>query len=181
MKAGARPPHPIRAALIWSLPLGQHCIATPAVYNGLIFVSDCSHKVYCVDAATGKKKWEFDTQSQIHSSANLARIGATDAVLFGAELPVDDEALALGEIMLAGPGGNHLSRPMTRANYRRFHQSGLLDQSAHDRWQAAGATTLRERVAARTQELLTGPPTFTLDETNRRCLRDLVAQAPPGR
>jgi trimethylamine--corrinoid protein Co-methyltransferase len=100
---------------------------------------------------------------------------------FGAELPIDDEALALGEIMLAGPGGNHLARPMTRANYRRFHRSGLFDQSAHDRWRAAGATTLRERVASRTRELLTGPPTFTLDETTRRRLRDLIAQAPPGR
>jgi trimethylamine:corrinoid methyltransferase-like protein len=70
---------------------------------------------------------------------------------------------------------------MTRANYRRFQRSGLLDQSAHDRWRAAGATTLRERVAARTQELLSGPPTFTLDETTRRRLRDLIAQAPSGR
>ncbi len=123
-------------------------------------------------------------ESGLQSSYEALVLGdelAGYARAFGAELPVDDEALALGEIMLAGPGGNHLSRPMTRANYRRFHQSGLLDQSAHDRWQAAGATTLRERVAARTQELLTGPPTFTLDETNRRCLRDLVAQAPPGR
>ncbi len=39
---------------------------------------------------------------------------------FGGELPVDDEALALDEIMRAGPGGNHLARPLTRAPLPRL-------------------------------------------------------------
>ena len=99
---------------------------------------------------------------------------------FGEELPVDDEALALDEIMLAGPGGNHLGRPLTRARYRSFRQSDLLDQSAFERWQAEGATTLKDRVTAKTRRLLAGPPTFRLNETTRRRLDELVAAAPPG-
>ena len=97
------------------------------------------------------------------------------------ELPVDDAALALDEIMAAGPGGNHLARPLTRSRYRRFLTTDLLDQSPHERWQAEGATTLKQRVAARTAQLLGGDATFTLDPTVRRRLDDIVAQAPPGR
>ncbi len=97
------------------------------------------------------------------------------------ELPVDDEALALDEIMLAGPGGNHLARPYTRSRYRRFLTTDLLDQSPYERWRADGATTLKQRVAARTAELLGGEPPFTLDPTTRRRLDEIVAQAPPGR
>ncbi len=123
-------------------------------------------------------------ESGLQSSCEALVLGdelAGYARAFGEGLPVADEALALDEIILAGPGGNHLGRALTRANYRRFRQSDLLDQSPHDRWQAAGATTLRERVADRTRELLTSPPSFRLDETTRRRLDDLVAKAPPGR
>ena len=87
---------------------------------------------------------------------------------FGEELPVDDEALALDEIMLAGPGGNHLARPLTRADYRAFRQSALLDQSAYERWQAEGATTLKQRVARRTRELLAEPADLHTRQRPRR-------------
>ena len=101
---------------------------------------------------------------------------------FGERLPVDDEALALDEIMLAGPGGHHLARPMTRRRYRDFRQSTLLDQSVYERWQADGATTLMQRVAQRTQTLLdpSDPLTFKLDRGVRRCLDDIVAESSPA-
>ena len=99
---------------------------------------------------------------------------------FGERLPFDDEALALDEIMLAGPGGNHLARPLTRRRYRTFRQSSLLDQSVYKRWQAEGATTLKQRVARRTRELLASPPTFTLDQPLRRRLDQIVEQARPA-
>ena len=123
-------------------------------------------------------------ESGLQSSYESLVLGdefAAYARAFGRELPVDDEALALDEIRRAGPGGNHLARPMTRARYRDFRQSGLLDQSAYERWRAEGATTLKQRVAARTADLLDSAPPFTLDATTRRRLDELVEQAPPGR
>ncbi len=123
-------------------------------------------------------------ESGLQSSYESLVLGdefAAYARALGRELPVDDEALALDEIKRAGPGGNHLARPMTRARYRDFRQSGLLDQSAYERWRAEGATTLKQRVAARTADLLDSAPPFTLDATTRRRLDDLVEQAPPGR
>jgi outer membrane protein assembly factor BamB len=59
-------------ALLWSLPLGQHSIATPSVWNGLVFVTDCSHKVYCVDAATGKICWSHNVQGEFWGSTLVA-------------------------------------------------------------------------------------------------------------
>ena len=123
-------------------------------------------------------------ESGLQSSYEALVLGdelAGYARAFGEALPVDDDALALDEIVLAGPGGNHLGRPMTRRRYRRFRRSDLLDQSVYERWRAEGASTLEERVADKTRRLLASPPTFTLDETTRRRLGDLVAQAPPGR
>ncbi|HMK92450.1 MAG TPA: trimethylamine methyltransferase family protein [Thermoleophilia bacterium] len=98
-----------------------------------------------------------------------------------AELPVDDEALALDEILRAGPGGNHLATKMTRRRYRDFWQPGLMDQSGHERWRAGGATSLNDRLRARTRQLLAAEPEFRLDGETGRRLSDLVAQAPPGR
>ncbi len=65
------------------------------------------------------------------------------------ELPVDDEALALVEVEAVGPGGNHLGTRMTRRRFRDFWRASLIDQSTHERWSAAGASTLLERVRAR--------------------------------
>jgi len=78
-------------------------------------------------------------------------IGWTRAFL--RELAVDEEALALDEIEAVGPGGDHLARPYTRTHFRSFWRPGVIDQSVYDRWRAAGATTLEERVRARLASL----------------------------
>jgi hypothetical protein len=61
---------------------------------------------------------------------------------------VDDEALALDEIKVVGPGGNHLARPYTRKHFRRIWQSDFFDTTRHDAWQADGAKTLLDRLQA---------------------------------
>ncbi len=98
------------------------------------------------------------------------------------ELPVDEEALLVDEIAAVGPGGAHLSRPFTRAHYRDFWQAELLDQSAHERWLASGGQTLRERLRARTRELCSSPPAFSLDASVRervdRLVKERVRRAP---
>ncbi len=94
---------------------------------------------------------------------------------FMGDVAVDAESLAVEEIKQAGPGGNHLGRPMTRRNYRSFHQPELLDQSIYDRWLADGGTTLGQRVRAKTAALLAAEPIFTLDPATAARIDELVA------
>jgi len=53
----------------------------------------------------------------------------------------------------------------------------LFDRAAHDCWAAVGATTLKERVAARTQELREEPGEFTLETAIRDRLQAVLAEA----
>ena len=98
-----------------------------------------------------------------------------DSVVLGDELvgyvrafmrgvPVDDDALALDEIEAVGPGGNHLARPYTRRHFHSFWRPGPIDQAAHNRWHAEGATTLAERTRSRVDELRRAPRAFSLPE-----------------
>ncbi len=79
------------------------------------------------------------------------------------EVPTDEQALAVDEIIAVGPGGNHLSRTYTRRHYRQFWSSSLFDTSAHDRWAAAGRLSLRERVEEKTDALRRAERGFVLD------------------
>jgi trimethylamine--corrinoid protein Co-methyltransferase len=90
------------------------------------------------------------------------------------EFSVDDEALAVDEIMSVGPGGSHLARPYTRAHYREFWTPVLLDKAPHDRWLGNGATSLKQRVQSRVAELRAEPRSFTLDADAADALRRLV-------
>jgi len=96
---------------------------------------------------------------------------------FMEELPVDDEALAVEEILAVGPGGNHLARPYTRKHFREIWQSDLFDYGVFDRWQAEGSRTLLDRARERAAALLAGPREFTLDDGVTAGLAALVAQA----
>ena len=111
--------------------------------------------------------------------------GSLESIVLGAELvsfartylrelPLDDEALQLDEIIAAGPGGNHLGRPYTRRHHRDFWQTRLFDHTAFERWQAEGATSLRERVAQKTRELMAQPPEHELPAATRAKLGRLV-------
>jgi trimethylamine--corrinoid protein Co-methyltransferase len=93
------------------------------------------------------------------------------------EVGVDDEALALDEITAVGPGGNHLNRPYTRAHHREMWTPALFDRTVYDRWHTAGATTLKERVKARTTALRAEPRAFTLDPSVHEQLAAAFAAA----
>jgi outer membrane protein assembly factor BamB len=38
----------------WSYELERHCIATPSIHDGLVYIGDFGRVLHCVDAATGK-------------------------------------------------------------------------------------------------------------------------------
>jgi outer membrane protein assembly factor BamB len=58
--------------LVWSYPLKQHVLSTPAVYQGLIFIADCGHMLHCVDAQTGKPCWTHELQGETWASPLVA-------------------------------------------------------------------------------------------------------------
>lgn len=99
------------------------------------------------------------------------------AKAFVRDVDVDDESLAVDEIIAVGPGGNHLARPYTRRHYREFWVPSLLDKAPHDRWRSNGATSLKERVVQRVAELRARPRPFTLDAPAQAALQSLLDDA----
>lgn len=57
---------------VWSYALRRHCMATPTVANGLVFIGDCGRQIHCVDAATGKGCWTHDARDEVWASALVA-------------------------------------------------------------------------------------------------------------
>lgn len=96
---------------------------------------------------------------------------------FMAEAAVNDESLAVEEILAAGPGGSHLARPYTRRHVRDVWQSTLMDQTVYDRWLAAGGATLGKRLREKTAELLAAPRPFELSADARARVDDVLARA----
>jgi len=96
---------------------------------------------------------------------------------FLAEAAVDDEALAVEEILAVGPGGSHLARPYTRRHVRDAWQATLMDQTGFDRWLAAGGETLGDRLREKTASLLAAPRAFELSIEAHARLNDLLDRA----
>ncbi len=59
-------------AEVWSYSLEQHCMATPAVADGLVYVGDCGRRIHCVDAQTGRALWTHDAKGEIWASPLVA-------------------------------------------------------------------------------------------------------------
>lgn len=57
---------------LWSYEMKAHCCATPAVYDGMVFVGDSRGNVHCVDAETGAGLWTHDMLGEIWGSALVA-------------------------------------------------------------------------------------------------------------
>ncbi|MDQ3622016.1 MAG: PQQ-binding-like beta-propeller repeat protein [Verrucomicrobiota bacterium] len=60
------------AAELWSRPLDKHTLSTPAVRDGLVFVTDTARKIHCVDAATGQPYWIQETKGDFWASPLVA-------------------------------------------------------------------------------------------------------------
>jgi trimethylamine---corrinoid protein Co-methyltransferase len=91
------------------------------------------------------------------------------------EVLLDEHALALEEIAVAGPGGHHLGTRYTRDHYREFWTSDLFDNSGYDRWSAAGERSLRDRVRAQVERLRREERDFIPTAAQRKELDALVA------
>lgn len=56
----------------WTYPLELHACATPAIADGLLFVTDCRGLVHCVDADTGAPYWTHKLRRDIWGSTLVA-------------------------------------------------------------------------------------------------------------
>jgi outer membrane protein assembly factor BamB len=72
---------------IWSYPLNKHCCATPAIANGLVFVTDCGKTLHCLDAETGKPCWTHEAKGEFWGSPLVAD-GKVYAASLGRDLVV---------------------------------------------------------------------------------------------
>jgi outer membrane protein assembly factor BamB len=57
---------------LWSYPLNIHACSTPAISNGLVFVTDSGKILHCVDAETGEPYWTHELRREIWASALVA-------------------------------------------------------------------------------------------------------------
>jgi hypothetical protein len=53
---------------VWSAPLEQHVLSTPAVHDGLVFIADTAHFVRCFEAPTGRQLWTHDAEGPLWAS-----------------------------------------------------------------------------------------------------------------
>lgn len=101
---------------------------------------------------------------------------------------VDDETLAVDQIAGVGPGGEFLSLPHTRRNFRReIWQPGLADRSSRGDWEARGGQDHWQRARRRACEILAGRVAretaagdefYQLDDERWAELERIVALAP---
>ena len=70
----------------WEYPLVRHCMSTPAVSGGLVFVADSGRTMHCVDAETGAGVWTHDLEGEVSGSPLVADgkvfVGTQKGVLF---------------------------------------------------------------------------------------------------
>jgi outer membrane protein assembly factor BamB len=60
------------AGELWSNALERHCVSTPSINDGLVYVADCGRYVHCVDVDTGKPYWKHQTDGEIWCSTLVA-------------------------------------------------------------------------------------------------------------
>lgn len=62
----------ISGKAVWTFKGIERSISTPAIKDGLIYLSDYTGRLFCIDAKTGKEYWKYDTKGHIWSSPVVA-------------------------------------------------------------------------------------------------------------
>jgi len=50
---------------VWSYEFQNHCMSTPSISDGLLFIAEAGRRVHCLDADTGKPFWVHPTNGDI--------------------------------------------------------------------------------------------------------------------
>ncbi len=54
------------------MELEKHSVATPAISNGLVYVTDCGKNLHCIDAENGNKYWKHPMRQDAWGSVLAA-------------------------------------------------------------------------------------------------------------
>jgi outer membrane protein assembly factor BamB len=94
-----------RRGEVWSYALEKHCMSSPAIAEGLVFVGDSGRRIHCVDAATGQPCWTHDVKGEVWASPLVADGKAYFATRNGEFLvfAAQREKKLLSEISLGSP------------------------------------------------------------------------------
>ncbi len=57
---------------LWTYPLENHTVCTPAVHQGLVYAADTGKMIHCVDAETGRAVWTQEAGGQFWASPMVA-------------------------------------------------------------------------------------------------------------
>jgi len=60
------------SGLKWAYAMDDHCVTTPAVYQGMVFIADCEGVLHCVDAQSGQALWTHQAKGEIWASPLIA-------------------------------------------------------------------------------------------------------------
>jgi len=86
----------------WRYPLVRHCLSTPAVHGGLVFVPDSSGRLHAADATSGEGVWVRELEGEVSGSPLVADgrvyVGTHRGVLYA--WSADREGRCLGETRL---------------------------------------------------------------------------------
>jgi trimethylamine--corrinoid protein Co-methyltransferase len=93
-----------------------------------------------------------------------------------AEIPVDEESLALHIVEELGPEGDYLSHEHTLKHFRRAYYSKLADKRPHSQWVERGATRMEERASRMVHEILVRHEVEPLPEEVQQALRQIIAR-----
>jgi len=67
-----RPASGVQTNALWSYKLEKHVMATAAVHEGMVFISDTGRRMHCVDARTGQALWTHDIRGETWASPYVA-------------------------------------------------------------------------------------------------------------
>ncbi len=90
---------------------------------------------------------------------------------------VDDETLAVDDIVAVGSFGDFLSLEATLRHMRETSQPRLVDRRVREDWVAQGATDMHGRALARAREILEGHRPEPLPDEAVRRIRAVVEAA----
>jgi trimethylamine--corrinoid protein Co-methyltransferase len=84
---------------------------------------------------------------------------------------VNEETLAVDVIENVGPGGHYLYEDHTMKWFRDHWRPTLMDRNSYEDWEAAGSTTMRDRIIEKTRDLIKnyeGPAPRVPKEANQK-------------